>query len=91
MLMSGAEEEIRALLMDDIVRTIARACRSPQSTSVIIAQVMSIRRSQDRGSYEGIVGDTLVRMEKFGAISYTSAGWKTNEITLSVLKKYFGD
>jgi len=37
-----------------------------------------------------VVGTRLNSLEKIGAISYEQNKWKTQEIALSVMQKYFG-
>jgi len=89
--MNDVIETIRSMLTDDTKRIIVRYCREPRSSSEIVNRVMSVRRVEDHFLYERVIANDLKEMEEAGAISYSHEGWKTNEITVNILKKYFGE
>jgi hypothetical protein len=85
------EFEIRRRLADDSTRFIARFCKTPQTTSEIVTQLLRQKAGANRDLYERIVADGLVALESLKAITYTQGKWKTAEIALRVLEKYFGE
>jgi len=91
--MNDENEAIQAILYvlkDEIMRIIIRYCKEPHSSSEIINKVSAVKEA-DLHEYEAIVGDKLRTLEKAGAILYNQGVWRTNAITLGVLKKYFGE
>jgi len=88
--MSERESEIRSLLRDDVIREIARYCKTPHSSEEIINRIMQKHKSTNRDTYETIVADDLNRMEKAKLITFENGKWKTLEITIRILEKYFG-
>ena len=91
--MNDEDEALQAILYvlrDEIMRMIIRYCKEPHSSSEIIVKVSAVKEA-DLHQYEAIVGDKLRTLEKAGAMSDNHGMWRTSAITLSVLKKYFGE
>lgn len=81
---------MRILLRDENIRDIARYCKEPHTSEEIIKHILSLRDSKNRELYETIVADDLKRMENTGLITFEHGKWKTREIALRVLEKYYG-
>lgn len=90
MSLGSQEPRIRQLMSDDNARFIARYCKTPHSTSEIVKELMKHKQATQLSLYERVVANNLVAMENNKAITYSDDKWKTAEITLQVLEKYFG-
>ena len=97
--MEGQFEIYKQLAGDEVSREILRFCESPKSTEEIMKDVFRYYRYEKGYDWykkvediRDAVGARLYSLGKIDAISYDASQnkWKTQEIALSVMKKYFG-
>jgi hypothetical protein len=85
-----------ALVQNEDTRRILEMCKTPKTTEEIKKAVFNYKRYKYSGSYkelndvETLVGQTLAVLELVKAITFQDSKWKTTELALSVLAKYFG-
>lgn len=80
------EEDIRRVLEDDQRRSITLYCIEPLDSNEVLAKMRDVWSSY----YANNLADDLSKLEGYGVISYKEGKWKTTEISIKVLKKYFG-
>jgi hypothetical protein len=85
-----------ALVQNEDSRRILELSKTPKTTEEIKNAVFSYKHAKYSGSYhvigdvETLVGQTLAILEIVKAITFQDNKWKTTEVALSVLAKYFG-
>jgi len=86
-----SEEDIRYTLHDYSRREIAIFCSTPRSPAEIVTHLRGILYPKgDNRLVLEIVNSDLKELEKKEVIEYIKGKWKTSELAIDVLKKYYG-